>query len=210
MTSSNGNISALLAICAGKSPVPGEFPAQRPVTRSFHVFFDLRLNKPLSKQSRGWLFETISRPLWRHCNARKLYQILAGVPKLKIIILSVYWTQCKFSLEICLIVYMWWIVHFIDHSRTVDSYCGRKYNLPYSHVVFSVKLIKMTCSYYAIFRSSLFQSWDFAYTSLSKSTPWHPWRILVWYFMKWVYFPEVHLYQSGGCKADCVHWPEVI
>ena len=30
--------SALLAICAGNSPVPGEFPAQRPVTRSFGVF----------------------------------------------------------------------------------------------------------------------------------------------------------------------------
>ena len=37
--------SALLAICAGNSPVPGEFPAQRPVTRSFDVLFDLRLNK---------------------------------------------------------------------------------------------------------------------------------------------------------------------
>ena len=60
--------SALLAICAGNSPVPGEFPAQRPVTRSFDVFFDLRLNKRLSKQSRGWWFETLSRPLWRHCN----------------------------------------------------------------------------------------------------------------------------------------------
>ena len=45
--------SALLAICAGNSPVPGEFPAQRPVTRSFDVFFDLRLNKWLSKQSWG-------------------------------------------------------------------------------------------------------------------------------------------------------------
>ena len=41
----------LLAICAGNSPVPGEFPAQRPVTRSFDVFFDLPLNKRLSKQS---------------------------------------------------------------------------------------------------------------------------------------------------------------
>ena len=54
MTSSNGKIekfSALLAICAGKSPVPGEFPAQRPVTRSFDVYFDLRVNKRLSKQS---------------------------------------------------------------------------------------------------------------------------------------------------------------
>ena len=42
--------SALLAICAGNSPVTGEFPAQRPVTRSFDVFFELRLNKRLSKQ----------------------------------------------------------------------------------------------------------------------------------------------------------------
>ena len=43
-----GNISALLAICAGNSPVTGEFPTQRPVTRSFDVFVDLRLNKRLS------------------------------------------------------------------------------------------------------------------------------------------------------------------
>ena len=47
------SFSALLAICAGNSPVSGEFPAQRPVTRSFDVFFDLRLNKRLSKQSRA-------------------------------------------------------------------------------------------------------------------------------------------------------------
>ena len=60
--------SALLAICAGNSPVPGEFPAQRPVTRSFDVFFDLRLNKWLSKQSWGWWFDTLSCPLWRHRN----------------------------------------------------------------------------------------------------------------------------------------------
>ena len=62
--------SALLAICAGNSPVPGEFPAQRPVTRSFDVFFDLRLNKRLGIQSWGWWFETLSRPSWRHCNVR--------------------------------------------------------------------------------------------------------------------------------------------
>ena len=60
--------SAFLAICAGNSPVPGEFRAQRPVTRSFDVSFDLRLNKRLRKQSWGWWFETLSRPLWRHCN----------------------------------------------------------------------------------------------------------------------------------------------
>ena len=60
--------SALLAICAGNSPVTGEFPAQRPVTRSFDVFFGLCLNEWLSKQSWGWWFETPSRPLWRHSN----------------------------------------------------------------------------------------------------------------------------------------------
>ena len=43
--------SALLALCAGNSPVTGEFPSQRPVTRSFDVFFDLGLNKGLSTQS---------------------------------------------------------------------------------------------------------------------------------------------------------------
>ena len=60
--------SASLAICAGNSSVSGEFPAQRPVTRSFDVFFDLRLNKRLSKQSWGWWFKTLSRPIWRHRN----------------------------------------------------------------------------------------------------------------------------------------------
>ena len=59
---------ALLAICTGNSSVTGEFPAQRPVTRSFDVFFDLHLNKRLSKQWWGWWFETPSRPLWPYCN----------------------------------------------------------------------------------------------------------------------------------------------
>ena len=63
MTSSNESFSALLTICAGNSPVPGEFPAQRPVTRSFDVFFDLGLNKRLSKQSWGWWFGTLWHPL---------------------------------------------------------------------------------------------------------------------------------------------------
>ena len=60
--------SALLAICAGNSPVTGEFHAQRPVAMSFDVFFDLRLNKWLSKQSWGCWFEMPSHQVWRHCN----------------------------------------------------------------------------------------------------------------------------------------------
>ena len=60
--------SALLAICAGNSPVPGEFPTQRPVTRSFDIYFDLRPNKRLSKQWWGLWFETQLCPLWCHRN----------------------------------------------------------------------------------------------------------------------------------------------
>ena len=45
-----------------------EFPAQRPVTRSFDAFFDLHPNKRLSKQPWGWWFETPSWSLWRQCN----------------------------------------------------------------------------------------------------------------------------------------------
>ena len=52
--------SALLAICVGNSPATSEFPAQRPVTLSFDVFFDLRLNTRLSKQS-------VIGNLIRHC-----------------------------------------------------------------------------------------------------------------------------------------------
>ena len=75
MTSSMETFSALLALCTGNSPVSGWFSAQRPVTRSFHVFFDLRLNKRLSQQSWGWWFKTLSRSLWRHCNGVVMFWI---------------------------------------------------------------------------------------------------------------------------------------
>ena len=65
--------SALLAICARNSPVTGEFPAQRPVTWSFDVFFDLCLIKQLSKQWWGWWFEMPLPPLWHHCNGLASY-----------------------------------------------------------------------------------------------------------------------------------------
>ena len=60
--------SALLALCEGNSPVTGEFPSQKPVTRSFDVFVDLRLNKQLYKESSRRWSETPSRSLWRHFN----------------------------------------------------------------------------------------------------------------------------------------------
>ena len=61
MTSSNGNIFRATGPLCVEFTGSGEFPTQRPVTRSFDVFFDLRLNKRLSKQPWGWWFET---PSW--------------------------------------------------------------------------------------------------------------------------------------------------
>ena len=68
MTSSNGNIFRVTGPLCGEFTGPGEFPTQRPVMRSFDVFFDLCLNKRLSKQPWGWWFETPSWSLWRQCN----------------------------------------------------------------------------------------------------------------------------------------------
>ena len=85
MTSSNGNIFRVTGHLCGEFTGPGEFPTQRPGTRSFDVFFDLRLDKRLSKQSWGWWFGTQSRPLWRHCNVLVLnwssyYLLLNAAP----------------------------------------------------------------------------------------------------------------------------------
>ena len=68
MTSSNGQIFRVTGPFCGEFTGPGEFPTQRPVTRSFDVYFDLRLNKRLCKQSWGWWFQTLLCPLWRHSN----------------------------------------------------------------------------------------------------------------------------------------------
>ena len=64
--------SVLLTLCAGNSPVTGEFPSQSPLTRRFNVVFDQQLNKWLSERSKRWWFETPSRSLLHHCNAQTL------------------------------------------------------------------------------------------------------------------------------------------
>ena len=68
MASSNGNIFRVTSPLWGTPLVTGGFSSQRPVTRSFDVFFELRLNKRLSKQSRRRWFEPPWRSIWRHCH----------------------------------------------------------------------------------------------------------------------------------------------
>ena len=60
--------SVLLSLYAGNSLATGGFPLQRPVTRSFDVFLDMRLNKWLSKQLRRRRCDMPLRSSWRHCN----------------------------------------------------------------------------------------------------------------------------------------------
>ena len=76
MTSSNGNIFRVTGPLCGEFTGPRWIPTQRPVTRSFDAFFDLRRNKSLSKQSWGWWSETPSSSLWRHRNA---VSVLPGI-----------------------------------------------------------------------------------------------------------------------------------
>ena len=61
--------AASLALCVGNPLVTGGFPPQWPMMRCLDVFFDLRMNKRLSKQSKRRWFETPSFSLWRACNA---------------------------------------------------------------------------------------------------------------------------------------------
>ena len=66
--------------------VQGIHRSAGPVTRSFDVFFDLRPNKRLSKQSWGWWFEMLSCSLWRHCNE------LIETPLLRCNVIYYWWT----------------------------------------------------------------------------------------------------------------------
>ena len=133
------NISTRWYFCAGNWPVPGEFPTQRPVTRSFGVHFDLRLNKRLSKQLWGWWFETPSRLLWRHRNENclgcvlfwcwmllfrfeiwKCFLLMASVLdkmlKMEIILMWIDW-DCQYSICKCLTVA---ITHYVSSSVSLS------------------------------------------------------------------------------------------
>ena len=88
---SETNMQAGVASVRGVGPRPFDdvikwkhFPRYWPFVRGIHrspvrfdIFFDLRLNKRLRKQSWGWWFETLSHPLWRHCNIA-LCDIITG------------------------------------------------------------------------------------------------------------------------------------
>ena len=81
--------------CVGYSPVTGEFPTQRVVTRSFDVFLSLHLNKRLSKQWWGWWFDMPSRSLWRHCNGRPHERIISVITITHALYYCYFYTYCR-------------------------------------------------------------------------------------------------------------------
>ena len=122
--------SALLAICVGNSSVTGEFPEQRTATWSFDVFFDLRLNKRLSKQSWGRWFETPSRPLWRHDVAIMGTLKLTCFPLQCLSWHSMELYQCwvrqtMYSYQRLPLQDVWWYRVHLSRWRRVFLYAGR-------------------------------------------------------------------------------------
>ena len=83
--------SALLSLSEGNSPATGEFPSQSPVTQSFDVFYDLHLNKRLSKRSRRRWSETPSCSLWCHCNVIRITYLLLFPCKLCVMRKGISW-----------------------------------------------------------------------------------------------------------------------
>ena len=118
---------ALLAIFAGNSPVTGEFPAQRPVTRSFDVFFHLRLNKRLRKQWWGWWL----RRYYAH------YDVIVMCPYIQVKVADIWIIHCfvqhrknyrvlLHSISFCSSIYFWLHVMWFRHSGLLES--SRKLN----------------------------------------------------------------------------------
>ena len=73
MTSSNGSIFRVTGSLCGEFTGHRWIPRTKASDAGLWCFFDLRLNKPLSKQSWGWWFEKLSHSLWRHCYVIKLH-----------------------------------------------------------------------------------------------------------------------------------------
>ena len=108
---------------------PGEFPTQKPVTRSFDVYFDLRPNKRLSKQSWGWWFETPSRPSWRHRN--------------------VYFVNFSHVVTILSCVWMYFLCHW--HQGLTMYVSQTAHNHPHHHLHNRFHLLHFICVYFTHF-----------------------------------------------------------
>ena len=129
--------SALLAIWAVNSPVTGEFPTQKPVTRSYDVFFDLGLNKRVSKQSRGWWFETPSHVIVMIATAVssvpclyttevKIVVLSSCVVRLDMAPFSSLWIEIVLGVCIHVFTYLLSSDGFVAKTRFMKSICKHR------------------------------------------------------------------------------------
>ena len=120
VTSLNGTIFHVTGPLCGEFTGPGEFPAQRPVTQSCDVFFDLRLNKRLSKQPWGRWFETPPWSLWRQCNESRTFGMCSTQHLRKVMFTrrGTCWTNCRLN-----IIVLWRVSYFeMNLSKFVSVY----------------------------------------------------------------------------------------
>ena len=151
MTSSNGNIFRVTGHLCGEFTgprwIPRWIPAQRPVTRSFDIFFDQRLNKRLRKQSWGWWFETLSLPLWRHCNGIIMCARIVGFNGIKYLYfvspLPTRIIRYRFSTQMC---------HYIAKNIFNYLYLDEKWRLTFHLWMFHMRQIN-GCHFADIFNT---------------------------------------------------------
>ena len=109
MTSSNGNISAFLALCEGNTPVTDGFTHKGQWRGA--LVFDLRLDKRLGKKWRRRWFKTLSISLWRHCNVKMAH--LKSLPRSfgdnELITKGM---QCQMARKVTTINLSQWCFHF--------------------------------------------------------------------------------------------------
>ena len=126
-----------MVLCVGTSPVSGEFPSQRPVTRGFETFFDLRLNKRLCKQTRHRWFETLSRSLWCHCNvfiSIRLALTIETIHGAKYLVLYPNLAKILYNWSAPCVVYNFVFIS-IRLALTIETIHGAKYLVLYPNLV---------------------------------------------------------------------------
>ena len=112
MTSSNGSIFRVTRHLCREFTGHRWFPAQRPVAGSFDDFFDLRLNKRLSKHSWCCWFETPSCPLWRHCNEFVITALGNGMAACDALWHTWATMNINIYIHICVCVYIYGCIEF--------------------------------------------------------------------------------------------------
>ena len=154
--------SALLALCAGNSPVTDGFPAQRQVTRGFDVFFDLRLN--------GWVNNREAGDLRHHCGHYDVTVMLWGVFSLdKFIIRAIQWKAASYSK-----IENWHIIYSVDDdiiwgsSDTARIHTASYFGHNHKHAVYSRQISAMSES--LCFKMCVQKLWSAGFRKHSIST----------------------------------------